>query len=210
MLLYYITDSRQLAPGERLLDKIAAAARAGVDYIQLREKHLCIRDLETLAREALAALRAESTTTKLLINSRVDVALATGADGVHLTSYDINAADARAITSSRREFVVAVSCHGVAELQLAWSHGADFAVYGPVFEKAEPIASGNVELRGVEGLREACVAVRMPVLALGGVRTENARECMHAGAAGVAAIRMFQFDAGSAVARLRGVQSGSS
>src|ERR1700758_1711799 len=104
-LLYYITDRRAFPGDERsrcrsLLEKIREAARAGVDYIQLREKDLSARELESLARDAVRICREtgnEKRETKLLINSRSDVALATGADGVHLPSYDIPASDARAL-----------------------------------------------------------------------------------------------------------------
>jgi thiamine-phosphate pyrophosphorylase len=104
VLLYYITDRKQFPGGSaeqqsRLLDKIAEAAGANVNYIQLREKDLPARALEQLAREAVRAVRAHSTITRLLINSRTDVALACGADGVHLTTTDIPASDVRAIST---------------------------------------------------------------------------------------------------------------
>ncbi len=203
MLLYYITDRKQF-PGdetrrrERLLAKIAEAARAGVDYIQLREKDLPGRELESLARDAVRICREtrnEKLETKLLISSRSDVALAAGADGVHLPSDDIPASDARALWSSvsarnskleTRNCVVAVSCHTAGEVRLAGAEGADFAVFGPVFEKV-----GTSLSVGLDALRAACVG-RMPVLAIGGVTLENARACIAAGAAGIAAIRLFQ------------------
>ncbi|HYG99007.1 MAG TPA: thiamine phosphate synthase [Terriglobales bacterium] len=218
MILYYITDRRQL-PGteaqqrERLLAKIAEAARCGVDFIQLREKELSPRELVELARGAMrlvgeADSRLETRHSKLLVNSRIDVALAAGADGVHLTSTDIPASDARAIWASAiqnsqsetRNWVVAVSCHTPQEVRLAESHGADFAVFAPVFEKAVAQLTGI----GLEQLRQACRSerrpigpegigtTRMPVLALGGVTLENAEQCVRAGAAGVAGIRLFQ------------------
>jgi thiamine-phosphate pyrophosphorylase len=203
VLLYYITDRKQL-PGpeprrrELLLARIAEAARAGVDYIQLREKDLPTRELESLAREAVRLVREtgnEKRETRVLINSRSDVALATGADGVHLPSDDISASDARAIWSSAlarnskletRNFVIAVSCHTAAEVRLAESQGADFAVFGPVFEKV-----GTSLNTGLDALHRACLG-HMPVLAIGGVTLENARACVEAGAAGIAAIRLFQ------------------
>ncbi len=213
MLLYYITDRTQFPGSEaqrrsRLLEKIAEAARAGVDFIQLREKDLCARDLEALARQAVSALRGYSQpatrNSQLLINHRTDIALAAAADGVHLRSDDISAADARAILSrnlqpATRNFLVAVSCHTAAEVALAESQGADFAVFAPVFEKSGRPGSG------LEALRQACARAvppnvkveaglvhSMPVLALGGVTLENARACLQAGAAGIAAIRLFQ------------------
>ena len=197
MLLYYITDRKRF-PGpeprcrELLLAKISDAACAGVDYIQLREKDLPARELELLAREAVCIVREmrnEKRETRLLINSRCDVALTTGADGVHLPSDDIFPSDARAVCSSvlSQSVIIAVSCHSAEEIRLAESQGADFAVFGPVFEKV------GTSLRvGLEGLRAACQVGRPPVLAIGGVTLDNAAACIEAGAAGVAAIRLFQ------------------
>jgi len=194
VLLYYITDRKQF-PGpeprrrELLLAKISEAARAGVDYVQLREKDLLGCELEALARQAVRICREtrnQKRETRLLINSRCDVALATGADGVHLPSDDIPASDARAIWSSRNA-LVAVSCHTADEVRRAESHGADFAVFGPVFEKV-----GTPLSVGLDALRAACHLARMPVLAIGGITLENAGACVEAGAAGIAAIRLFQ------------------
>ncbi len=221
MFLYYITDRRALGSDEptrrrRLLEKISEAARAGVDYIQLREKDLSIRDLESLARDAVGTIRAhrnsklETRNSKLLINSRLDVALATGADGVHLPMGDLSPSDARSIFDratrnsklETRNAVIACSCHTLDEVRLAESHGADFAVFGPVFEKT---GEGARPGWGLAALRAAChrgappdrktesaYVGAMPVLALGGVTLENARTCLDAGAAGIAAIRLFQ------------------
>ena len=166
MLLYYITDRRQLPASEIgrrrcLIEKITEAARAGVDYVQLRERDLGGRELQELARAAVEAVRETGTATRLLINSRVDIALACGADGVHLRSGDLLASDARAVAASRANFTVAVSCHTVQEVQLAWSHGADFAVFAPVFEKEGRMGSG------VEGLKAACSAVPRFVVEIG-------------------------------------------
>ena len=99
-LLYYITDRSQFRGDERarrrdLLAKVAEGARAGVDYIQLREKDLSTRELEMLAREVVAIVRENSSLTRLLINSRTDVALAAGADGVHLRADDVGPREAR-------------------------------------------------------------------------------------------------------------------
>jgi thiamine-phosphate pyrophosphorylase len=241
MLLYYITDRQQLPGNEgqkraRLLEKIAAAARAGVDYIQLRERDLSVRDLESLAREAVRIVREMNDAraasaefpanrrTRLLINSRTDVALAVGADGVHLRSDDITPSEARAIwhkvpgrdaAPAMRASgpLIAVSCHTCEEVRLAESHGADFAVFAPVFEKrAFPPRTGS----GLGVLSEVCrprkpavnvegvAAGRLPVLALGGVTWENARACLDAGAAGIAAIRLFQdSDMTEVIAKLR-------
>jgi len=208
-LLYYITH-RTAFPGDersrcrRLLEKIAEAARCGVDYIQLREKDLPARQLEALAREALAAMRegrklatgSRQMATALLINSRTDVALAAGADGVHLRSDDVSPVEVRAIWQRGaipldrgiREPTIAVSCHSPEEVAQAASRGANFAVFGPVFEKKD---EPNMRPAGLAAIEETCCA-KIPVLALGGVTLENAPSCLEAGAAGIAAIRLFQ------------------
>ena len=200
MLLYYITDRTQLAANEAerraiLLARIAEAARCGVDYIQLREKDLSARELETLAREALRAVRENSSHTRLLINSRTDVALAVGADGVHLRSDDVSATEARALLAGlgQRPMLVAVSCHTSSDVVRADAGGANFGVFGPIFQKP----GGDEVAAGLDALREVCdrtalTVKRMPVLALGGVTLKNAAQCVKVGAAGVAGIRLFQ------------------
>jgi thiamine-phosphate pyrophosphorylase len=214
-MLYYITDRTQF-PGtdvERrraLLSRIAEAANAGVDLVQLREKDLAAGALESLARQALEIVRRESSHTRLLINSRLDVALAVCADGVHLTSNDINAAEARSViaragNAPKREFLISAACHSAHDVRLAEGHGADFAVLAPIFGKQIPNSPALPGI-GVWALREATQVDQapdlrveagdrrssLPVLALGGVNAENARDCMLAGAAGIAGIRIFQ------------------
>jgi|SRR5208283_3940555 len=216
-LLYYITDRVQFPGGEparrrALLDKIAEAAHAGVDYIQLREKELSTRELESLAKEAASLFREEKrlangerrTASRLLINSRTDIALAAGADGVHLRSDDISPRDVRRAVSlaghkplTTDHFLVAVSCHSASDVRRAASEGADFAVFAPVFEKK---AAPGTQPQGLAALTEAC-KVKIPVLALGGITLENAQSCLEAGAAGVAGIRMFQENKISEVVR---------
>ncbi|HVI81033.1 MAG TPA: thiamine phosphate synthase, partial [Candidatus Acidoferrum sp.] len=179
-----------------LLQKISDAALAGIDYIQLREQDLPAGQLESLAREAVAVLtklRAENRQlrTALLINSRTDVALATGADGVHLRSDDISPQEVKAMWRKAEGAgapIVGVSCHSREEVTQAAATGATFAVFAPVYEKKD--ASG-IPPKGLSLLKEACKA-DIPVLALGGVTFENARACLEAGAAGVAGIRLFQ------------------
>ena len=205
MLLYYITDRKQF-PGdeaqqrEQLLAKIAEAARAAVDYIQLREKDLSSSELERLAGAAMDAVRRTGAKSRVLINSRVDVALAVGADGVHLRFHDISPTDARRMwraAGAATEPVVAVSCHSENEVGSAKAAGADFVVFGPVFGK------GDTPGTAVGGLRAAC-AYGIPVFALGGITAENAPSCIEAGASGVAGIRLFQHgELPSAVSRLR-------
>jgi thiamine-phosphate pyrophosphorylase len=204
-LLYYITDRAAFAADEptrrrRLLEKIAEAAGAGVDYIQLREKDLPSRELESLAREAVRTiLEARTLTTALLINSRTDVALAVGADGVHLRSDDISPQNVRDIwkkcgagaparENQPRTPLIGVSCHQPEEVLQAKSDGATFAVFAPIFEKRDV---PNMQPAGLAKLRQAA-KTGIPVLALGGVTVENAPSCLEAGAGGIAAIRLFQ------------------
>jgi thiamine-phosphate pyrophosphorylase len=215
LFLYYITDRRQLASDERrsrqlLLEQIGRAAEAGINAIQLREKDLSARQLLELAVEAVKVVRERSQSTKFLINSRMDIALACGADGVHLPSDDISASEARAMLTQAgmSRAVIAASCHDVREVELAEGHGADFGVFAPVFEKdGLPKSDGLPLLQGA--CRERRVAnPRMPVLALGGVTLHNAEQCVAVGADGIAAIRLFQIgDIGETVRRLRSLQA---
>ena len=217
MLLYYITDRTQF-PGDqperhrRLLAKIAEAASCGVDYIQLRERDLPARELEKLAGEALQSVATAKLTagnrelrTALLINSRTDVAIAAGADGVHLRSDDISPDEVRQLwgqCGASARPLIGVSCHSVSEVSAAASQNADFAVFAPVFGKANV----DVPATGLDALRKACQQ-EIPVLALGGITVENARSCLQAGAAGIAGIRLFQENALSQVVeQLRGLQ----
>jgi len=207
-LLYYITDRSQFGGNERarrqaLVAKVSEATRCGIDYIQLREKDLNTRELEMLAREAITAVRNSALPSadisqigpRILINSRTDIALATGADGVHLRADDITPVEVRQVQKlsaclphPNQHFLVAASCHSIEDVKRAESGGVDFAVFAPVFEKNN---SPGTPLTGLAALREACRA-KVPVLALGGVTTENAGLCVEAGAAGVAGIRLFQ------------------
>jgi thiamine-phosphate pyrophosphorylase len=220
LFLYYITDRRQLSGNREegvrlLLARVRLAAEAGIDAIQLRERDLSARELIGLgirAKEILDEVnsqRAPNLRTRLLINSRIDVAIACGADGVHLRSDDIPASDARHVFLHTGMFqpVVAVSCHAAEEVELAEGHGADFAVFGPVFGKP----AHSVNPLGIVELEKACrkrtaANPRMPVLALGSVTAENAADCLQAGAAGVAGIRIFQEgNLLATVSRLRGL-----
>jgi thiamine-phosphate pyrophosphorylase len=229
LLLYYITDRAQFAGDEdtrrrALLDKIAEAADCGVDFIQLREKDLPTRELESLAQAAVRIVRETSHAgnekvpkTRLLINSRVDVAIACGADGAHLRSNDISPQDVRsvwtysagapstgsgqALARENSLLLVAVSCHSATAVARAASEGADFAVFAPVFEKKD---KPGILAAGLPALHDAC-RENIRVLALGGVNLKNARSCIEAGAAGVAGIRLFQDgDIGEVVRAMRG------
>jgi thiamine-phosphate pyrophosphorylase len=217
MLFYYITDRTQ-SPGneaarqKRLLEKIAEAARCGIDFIQLREKDLAVRDLEKLAFEAVRVIRESSQDgnrrTRLLINSRTDVAISSGADGVHLRSSDLLPGDVRKIwiaSADRAGGVeccpdIGVSCHTLSEVMKAGKSGATFAVFGPIFEKKDAPETRPLEL----GPLQQSVQHKIPVFALGGINIENAPLCVKAGVAGIAAVRLFQEnDIAEVVRRLR-------
>ena len=171
MKRYCITDSLEVA---------RRAADAGVELIQIRAKELCGRDLAALVRAAMALRRS-----RVLVNTRTDVALACGAHGVHLPAASIAPSTYRKITPAG--FLIGVSCHTIPELEAAEREGADFAVFGPVF----PSVTKSVTPIGIDAFRDAVRRVRMPVYALGGVTAENAPLCLEAGAAGVAGISLF-------------------
>ena len=207
MLRYAITD-RTLFTGpsqpacevgmppqqSALIHQTALWAANGINYIQLREKDLPPVALANLARRILENLR--HTRTRLLINSRPDVAIATAAHGVHLT-----AAPGQLTPAQVRELyaaatlpppVISISCHTLAEVEQAHDHHADIILFSPVFHKSiagQIITPG----RGLEALHAACLAAApVSIYALGGVTKENASACLDAGAAGVAGIRLFQ------------------
>lgn len=177
MKRYYITDRKSVGGFRPLLEIVRDQMHLGVDYIQIREKDISARELFEFTLAALEC-RAEDRKhlhTKILINSRADIALATGADGVHLP--------ANAPIQTLPGLLIARSCHTLQEVSSA---KADFVTLGPVFEspsKGNPI--------GLEVLRQAC-ALCPKVYALGGVNWENAADCMSAGAVGIAGIRLFQ------------------
>lgn len=183
MRRYYITDSRAAGGIQALLGYVERAIAGGVEMIQVREKHLPARELVELTRHIVSL--AAGTSVRILVNTRVDVALVAGASGVHLPSEAISPARWRTIVPAG--FLIGVSCHTVEELRQAEGEEADFAVYGPVFPspgKSAPI--------GIEGLTRGVQATRLPVYALGGIDKDKAATCLHAGAAGVAAISWFQ------------------
>jgi thiamine-phosphate pyrophosphorylase len=160
---------------EALLDRIG---RADADYVQIRERDLPARTLLELTRAALTRTRG-----RILVNDRTDIALAAGAHGVHLRSNPVPPDEVRKIVPA--SFLIAVSCHTVDDVRRA--QAADFVVFGPVFD-----TPGKGPPAGIDGLARAVEASKIPVLALGGVTSRNADECIRAGAAGIAAIRMFQ------------------
>ncbi len=200
MLRYAIT-SRALFPGDEsakqaeLLRQAFHWVRDGFDYIQLREKDLSADALAILASEILEAISATSTPTRLLINSRADVAVATGAHGVHLPAAPdaLTPAEVRGLYASAKlpAPIVSVSCHTLFEVERARANQADLILFAPVFEK-QLVSGQHLEGQGAGRLREACaMASPIPVFALGGVTRQNAAACIAAGASGVAGIRLF-------------------
>ncbi len=201
MLRYAITDRAAYggSPAYRLDSVVREAARwavEGIEFIQIREKDLGAAELAELTRRVLAAVRAAGSRTRVLVNSRADVAAATGADGVHLTAAtgELLPAQVRSIFAAAGldDAAVSISCHTVEEVRRAVALGVDAILFGPVFGKT---VSGTevVKALGLEPLREACdVAGETPVYALGGITEERASECLVTGAAGVAGIRLFR------------------
>jgi thiamine-phosphate pyrophosphorylase len=191
--LCYVTDRNALPARDcgALLERIARAAAAGVEWVQLREKEAQGRELFELASRAVSGVAR--TATRIIVNDRLDVALASGAAGVHLGGASL---PVREVAAWRRaenappDFFIGRSCHSLAEAQQAQQDGADYIFFGPVFET--PSKAGYGPPQGLERLSEVCARAAIPVLAIGGITLENARHCFSAGAAGIAAIRLFQ------------------
>ena len=209
-ILCYVTDRKALGSrgpgvGVGLIESIRDARKAGVDWVQLREKDMGAREFLALTREAVAV----AGTTKIIVNDRLDVAVTAGASGVHLGE-SIPAADVvrwcRA-GNVQEGFLVGVSCHSLEDVRRAEAEGADYIFFGPVFDTPAKRKFGAPQ--GLERVAEVCLGRRVPVIAIGGVNEENACDCIRAGAAGIAAIRLFQERRGDAalknvIARLHG------
>lgn len=194
-----MTDRRSLAGApalatERQLQKIEQAAKAGVDWIQIREKDLSGRQLAKLTEQAILRAGDDSA---VLVNDRVDVAIATGASGVHLGEDSLPPMEVRKLVSQRlagRKFLLGVSAHSLEGAVQAEQAEADYVIFGPVY--ATPSKARFGPPQGVQRLREVCQRLTIPVVAIGGITQENAGDVLAAGAAGIAAIRLFQ-DAGN-------------
>jgi thiamine-phosphate pyrophosphorylase len=201
-IVCYVTDRNSLIPAAveakaaKVLENIRAVLNAGVDWIQIREKVLPARALLDLVRQAAQTTDARdgwSTSARIIVNDRLDVALAAGAHGVHLGRESLAARDlvqwCRA-GNAPPEFEIGVSCHSLEEAREAESAGADYIFFGPIFETPSKKKFGAPQ--GIEKLAEVCRALKAKVIAIGGVNEENAASCIRAGADGIAAIRLFQ------------------
>ncbi|MEK7833988.1 MAG: thiamine phosphate synthase [Acidobacteriota bacterium] len=196
-LLYLITNRQaflrkvetgQLA-GQLQIEAIRQAAAAGCQLIQIREKDLGARALTDFTQQAIAAARPHGA--KVLVNDRLDVAIASKADGVHLRVSSLSAAEVRRVGAEKglKGFLIGASTHSLAEAESAQSGGADFIVCGPVYDTQSKREFG-VPL-GLERFAEICRTVEIPVLALGGINPTNFRQPLESGAAGIAAISLF-------------------
>ena len=220
-ILCYVTDRRSLslatpsAAQPALVRKIAAILTAGIDWVQIREKDLSAKQLAALAREALLHPASHSegrdhAGARILVNDRVDVALAERAGGVHLGENALPVNEVLRLIEiriPRKDFPVGVSCHSLEAAKSAAGGGASYLFFGPVFPTPSKAAFGAPQ--GVERLAEVCLSVSIPVLAIGGITLENAAACFAAGAAGIAAIRLFQ-DSSDPAATLRALRRRSS
>jgi thiamine-phosphate pyrophosphorylase len=166
---------------KEILERVRLAAAAGVSLIQIREKNLTARSLFELT-EAAAKITRKSAA-KLLVNGRADIALAAGADGVHLPADGLSARMIR--HSFPSGFLIGVSTHSVEAASAARTDGADLATFGPVFE-----SPGKSKPRGINALKRVCKLLHpFPVIALGGIDEANHRHVLGIGAGGFAAIR---------------------
>jgi thiamine-phosphate pyrophosphorylase len=188
-IVYPITSGKT-SPDD-ILQFVRAAVDAEVPLFQIREKSLSGRVLFELVVRAAEITRGSKT--RLLVNDRSDIARAAGADGVHLTTQSLPVEVVRNVFGA--EFVIGVSTHSLDEARVAQAGGADFVVFGPVFETESKRAYG--EPQGLEKLREVTRALEeFPVVAIGGIELQNVGACFEAGARGVAAIRLLN-DAGN-------------
>ncbi|MER3429263.1 MAG: thiamine phosphate synthase [Pyrinomonas sp.] len=190
-IIYLVTSGElrdDAAPTEtaRTLDLVLRATQAGITAVQLREKNLSGRALYELARQAVGITRG--TATRLLVNDRADIARAAEADGVHLTARSMRARVIRQLFGER--FLIGVSTHSFDEAKRARDEGADFILFGPVFDTPQKRLYGPP--LGLDLLREITTALDpFPVVAIGGITEENIARVFEAGASGAAAIKLF-------------------
>jgi thiamine-phosphate pyrophosphorylase len=179
--VYLVTDRRQ-TNGRPLIDVVEQALQGGVRAVQLRERDLDTRSLLHLAHGLRVLTHRYGAL--LLVNDRIDIALASGADGIHLPAESFGVKDARTLGP---DLLIGVSTHRPDEVAAAEAAGADFVVFGPVFDTPSKRPFGPPA--GLEALAEAALGARLPVLAIGGITGERVRDVRESGAAGVAVIR---------------------
>jgi thiamine-phosphate pyrophosphorylase len=179
--LLVVTDRHQ-TNGRPLVSLLQRVLTAGAPAIQLRERDLSARELVTLVREAQAV--TASRRSQLLINDRIDVALALEGVGVHLRGNSLPVSVARQLLGA--QCLLGVSVHAVEEVLSAESQGADYIVLGPIYETPSKQMFGPP--LGIHTLEKACRLVRIPIIGIGGVTAARAREMRRAGAFGVAVI----------------------
>jgi thiamine-phosphate pyrophosphorylase len=198
ILLYLITDRRAFLHSAEIthnglpqlqLDVIGKAARAGCQLIQIREKDMSARALGAFTRAAIERARPHGA--RVLVNDRFDVAMAAGADGVHLRATSIPAREVRDVAAKKGldDFLIGVSTHSIAEARLAEEDAADFIVFGPVYDTPSKRSFGAP--LGLDVFAEIRNAVKIPVLAIGGINLSNYQELLRRGADGLAAIGLF-------------------
>lgn len=205
-MIYLITDRLATPHGknktdiEALVELVRRAAAAGGDLIQLRERDLPAREVLRLAERLVEVVKPHSA--RLLINDRADIAAACGA-GVHLTTRSMSVAVVRKTFGDR--MLIGASTHSLKEVEEAERGGADFVVFGPVFETASKKIYGAPV--GLEALRCVTSQLQIPVLALGGIKIDNYKSALDAGASGIAAISLFAEadDIGEIVRRIKAV-----
>lgn len=207
-IVCYVTDrcsldgSTPVDPVETVLEKIQLAIEAGVNWIQIREKDLPGGRLLELTRQVVALtgeIAKGQRGARIYVNDRLDVALAAdaaglpAASGVHLGGESLPVGEVvrwcRA-GNAPPQFQIGVSCHSIEHAREAERNGADYIFFGPIFDTPSKRAFGPPQ--GLDRLREVCRAIQIPLIAIGGLGKSNAQECIGAGAAGIAAIRLFQ------------------
>ncbi len=198
-ILCYVTDRKLLPLKEAVSDsthllreQIGKAAAGGIDWIQIREKDLDSRILLDLAKSVTTEIGRVNSACRIIINDRLDIASAAHAHGVHLgeSALPVKMASKWRGQEGRRSFMIGASCHSRVQAKQAEEDGADYVFFGPVFHTPSKERFGAPQ--GLDKLGEVCRAVRIPVLAIGGVTADNACKCIEAGASGIAAIRLFQ------------------
>ena len=220
-LLCYVTDRHALPIANpagslaALTQKIEEVVAAGIDWVQIREKDLSARELASLTRQTLTMAgkysAKRSPVVRVLVNDRLDVAIAERAGGVHLGERSLPVAEAKRLLASAahgkmvdESFLVGVSCHSLDAAQAAERDGADYIFFGPIFRTPSKESFGAPQ--GIARLRQVCREVPIPVFAIGGITLETVSACFAAGSSGIAAIRLFQdgVDPQQTVGSLRG------